>query len=166
MAATGTTPSPHHGKTGCGTKPMMDTSDLMPCRIAVACKRNSSKTPFCQQPANSPERIPFLSQFNVRLNLAIIAGPTICFAVGLNVVAASLARIIHERFCCNRGFAAAQASRQAGSPLGRSTSCSRMAPFLTAPRARHGRLTGSAASASVTLIMLRVATPQFRDEPS
>jgi hypothetical protein len=38
-----------------------------------------------------------------------------------------LARIIHERFCCNRGFAAATsldavgtASRQAGSPLGRS----------------------------------------------
>ena len=41
-----------------------------------------------------------------------------------------LARIIHERFCCIRGFAAATrldaagaASRQAGSPLGRSTDC-------------------------------------------
>jgi len=29
-----------------------------------------------------------------------------------------------------------QAYRRAGSPLGRSTSCSRMPPFLTAPRAR------------------------------
>src|ERR1700675_4808956 len=40
------------------------------------------------------------------------------------------ALIIHERFCCNRGFAAATsldavgpASRQAGSPFGRSTYC-------------------------------------------
>jgi len=46
-----------------------------------------------------------------------------------------LARIIHEHFCCNRGFSAATsldavglASRQAGSPLSRSTSCSRMPP--------------------------------------
>jgi hypothetical protein len=53
-----------------------------------------------------------------------------------------LARIIHERFCCNRGFAAATsldavgpASRQAGSPLSRSISCSRMPPSLAAPRA-------------------------------
>ena len=49
----------------------------------------------------------------------------------------TLARIIHERFYCNRGFAAAThlaadftASKRAGSPLGRLTSCSRMPPFL------------------------------------
>jgi len=49
---------------------------------------------------------------------------------------------LHEHFCCNRGFAAATsldavgpASRQAGSPLSRSTSCSRMPPSLAAPRA-------------------------------
>ena len=48
--------------------------------------------------------------------------------VGLSQKQRLLAPIIHERFCCNRGFAAA--SRQAGSPLGRSTSCSRMPPFL------------------------------------
>ena len=60
----------------------------------------------------------------------------------------NLARIIHERFYCNRGFAAATslaacftAPKRAGSPLGRSTSCSRMPPFLPAPRARlAGRL--------------------------
>jgi hypothetical protein len=59
-----------------------------------------------------------------------------------------LARIIHERFYCNRGFAAAThlaacftAPKRAGSPLGRLTSCSRMPPFLPAPRARlAGRL--------------------------
>ena len=48
-----------------------------------------------------------------------------------------LARIIHERFYCNRGFATATslaacftAPKRAGSPLGRLTSCSRMPPFL------------------------------------
>ena len=58
------------------------------------------------------------------------------------VRATVLARIIHEHFCCNRGFATATsldavgpASRQAGSPLSRSTSCSRMPPSLAAPRA-------------------------------
>ena len=58
---------------------------------------------------------------------------------------AELARIIHEHFCCNRGFAAATsldavgpASRQAGSPFSRSTSCSRMPPSLAAPRACLG----------------------------
>ena len=51
-----------------------------------------------------------------------------------------LARIIHERFSCNRGFAAATsldaigtASRQAGSPIGRSTYCGGLAPFFLAP---------------------------------
>jgi len=59
-----------------------------------------------------------------------------------DVKISDLARIIHEHFCCNRGFAAATsldavgpASRQAGSPLSRSTSCSRMPPSLAAPRA-------------------------------
>src|SRR5574340_734201 len=47
------------------------------------------------------------------------------------------------------------ACRRAGSPLGRSTSCSRMPPFLTAPRAGHGRLTDLPASTSVALIILR-----------
>ena len=59
-----------------------------------------------------------------------------------------LARIIHERFYCNRGFAAAThlaacftAPKRAGSPLGRLTSCSWMPPRLPAPRARlAGRL--------------------------
>jgi hypothetical protein len=46
-----------------------------------------------------------------------------------------LARIIHERFHCNRGFAATTGLDAAGSPLGRSTSCSRMPPFLPAPHA-------------------------------
>jgi hypothetical protein len=68
----------------------------------------------------------------------------------------SLARIIHERFCCNRGFAAAtnleavgMASRQAGSPFGRSTYCFK---YASLPR-------GSAR-------LSRVATARFRDEPS
>ncbi len=45
-------------------------------------------------------------------------------------LAARLARIIHERFCCNRSFAAATslhaasaACRRAGSPLSRSLYC-------------------------------------------
>jgi hypothetical protein len=57
--------------------------------------------------------------------------------VGLSQKQRLLAPIIHERFCCNRGFAAATsldavgpASRQAGSPLSRSTSCSRIPPSL------------------------------------
>jgi hypothetical protein len=66
------------------------------------------------------------------------------------------ARIIHERFCCNRGFATATslgavgpASRQAGSPLGRSTYCFK---YASLPR-------GSAR-------LSRLATARFRDEPS
>src|SRR5688572_8659021 len=35
-----------------------------------------------------------------------------------------LARITHERFCYNRGFAAATSLRRAGSPLAPSTYCS------------------------------------------
>jgi hypothetical protein len=68
----------------------------------------------------------------------------------------TLARIIHERFCCNRGFAAATsldavgpASKQAGSPFGRSTYCFK---YASLPR-------GSAR-------LSRVATARFRDEPS
>ena len=48
----------------------------------------------------------------------------------------SLARMIHERFCCNRGFAAATRLRLAGSPFAPSTYCSSMPRALTAPRAR------------------------------
>ena len=48
---------------------------------------------------------------------------------------ADLARIIHERFCCNRRSAAATNLRQAGSPLAPSTYCSSMPRGLTAPRA-------------------------------
>ena len=68
----------------------------------------------------------------------------------------TLARMIHERFCCNRGFAAATsldavgpASRQAGSPLGRSTYCFK---YASLPR-------GSAR-------LSRLTTARFRDEPS
>jgi len=35
----------------------------------------------------------------------------------------TLARIIHEHFCCNRGFAAATSLRRAGSPKAPSTYC-------------------------------------------
>jgi hypothetical protein len=48
---------------------------------------------------------------------------------------AGLARIIHERFCCNRGFAAATSLRPAGSPLGPSPYCTSTHQVLTAPRA-------------------------------
>ncbi len=55
----------------------------------------------------------------------------------------SIARIIHERFYYNRGFAAATslhaaaaACRRAGSPLSRSTYRRGTPPSLVAPRAR------------------------------
>jgi hypothetical protein len=77
-------------------------------------------------------------------------------ATGTITVSHCLTRIIHERFCCNRGFAAATsqhaASRacwQADSPLGRSTDCFKSASL---PR-------GSARPS-------RLATARFRDEPS
>ena len=54
-----------------------------------------------------------------------------------------LAHIIHEHFCCNRGFAAATslhaataACRRAGSPLSPSTYCSSTSRSFAAPRAR------------------------------
>jgi len=47
-----------------------------------------------------------------------------------------LARMIHERSCCNRGFAAATGLRRAGSPLGPSTYCTSTPQVLRAPRAR------------------------------
>ncbi|MEK7352646.1 MAG: hypothetical protein AAB177_17365, partial [Nitrospirota bacterium] len=47
-----------------------------------------------------------------------------------------LARIIHEHFCCNRGFAAATSLRRAGSPLGPSTYCTSTRRGLAAPHAR------------------------------
>ena len=55
------------------------------------------------------------------------------------------ARNIHERFCCNRGFAAATsldaadpASGQAGSPLGRSTYCVKYASLPRGSRPARG----------------------------
>ena len=48
-------------------------------------------------------------------------------------------RMIHERFCCNRGFAAATSLRQAGSPLAPSTYCSSTPRGLAAPHARLAR---------------------------
>ena len=47
-----------------------------------------------------------------------------------------LARIIHEHFCCNRGFATATGLRRAGSPLAPSTYCSSTPRGLAAPHAR------------------------------
>ncbi len=64
--------------------------------------------------------------------------------------------IIHEHFCCNRGFAAttslnavSPASRQAGSPLGRLTYCF-----------KYASLPHSSAHLS------RLSTTRFLDEPS
>jgi len=51
-------------------------------------------------------------------------------------ISPKLARIIHERFCCNRAFAATTRLRLAGSPLAPSTYCSSTPRSLTAPRAR------------------------------
>jgi hypothetical protein len=45
------------------------------------------------------------------------------------------ARIIHERFCCNRRSAATASLRPAGSPLGPSPYCTSTHRVLTAPRA-------------------------------
>ena len=68
----------------------------------------------------------------------------------------SLTRIIHKRFCCNRGFAAATsldavspASRQAGSLFGRSTYCFKYASLP------HGSARPS-----------RLPSRRFRHEPS
>src|SRR2546425_2688488 len=47
----------------------------------------------------------------------------------------SLARIIHERFCCNRRSAATTCLRPAGSPLGPSPYCTSTHRGLRAPRA-------------------------------
>src|SRR5437870_8304729 len=69
---------------------------------------------------------------------------------------ASFTRIVHDHLCCNRGFAAVTsldavgtASRQAGSPLGRSTYWFK---YASLPRS-SARLS-------------RLATARFRDEPS
>ena len=45
------------------------------------------------------------------------------------------ARIIHERFCCNRRSAATTSLRSAGSPFGPSTYCTSTPQVLRAPRA-------------------------------
>jgi len=61
----------------------------------------------------------------------------------------ALARIIHERFCCNRGFAAAT-SLSAGGLAARSVDILLKDAFLPYGSARPSRF----------------ATPHFRDEPS
>ena len=48
-----------------------------------------------------------------------------------------LARIIHERFCCNRRSAATTSLRPAGSPLGTTTYCTSTHRILTAPRGKE-----------------------------
>jgi hypothetical protein len=83
----------------------------------------------------------------------------ICFRIKVRSARRGLTRIIHERFCCNRGFAAAtclprfawrrQACRRTCSPLSPSTYCFKYASVL------HGCACPS-----------RHATPRFRDEPS
>ncbi|MGB4896269.1 MAG: hypothetical protein WBO94_17295, partial [Nitrospira sp.] len=60
-----------------------------------------------------------------------------------------LARMIHERFCCNRGFAAAT-SLSAGGLAARSVDILFKDAFLPHGSARPSRF----------------VTPQFRDEPS
>jgi hypothetical protein len=52
-----------------------------------------------------------------------------------NLTSATLARIIHERFCCNRRSAAATGLRPAGSPLVPSPYCTSTHRGLRAPRA-------------------------------
>jgi len=47
----------------------------------------------------------------------------------------ALARITHERFCCNRRSAATTSLRPAGSPLGPSPYCTGTHRVLTTPRA-------------------------------
>ena len=47
---------------------------------------------------------------------------------------ASLARIIHEHFCCNRRSAATTSLRPTGSPLGPSTYCTSTPQVFRAPR--------------------------------
>lgn len=61
----------------------------------------------------------------------------------------SLTRTIHERFDCNREFAATTSLRRAGSPLATSTYCFKYASLSQ----------GSAC-------LSRNATSQFRHEPS
>ena len=88
-----------------------------------------------------------------------------------------LARIIHDHFCCNRGFAAATsldavgtASRQAGSPLSRSTYCWGQAPFFLATVPVMSSGTGTAADGGASPLasarLSRVTTARFLDEPS
>ena len=69
--------------------------------------------------------------------------------LGLVSAESILARIIHERFCCNRGFAAAT-SLSAGGLAARSVDILFKDAFLP-----HGSARPS-----------RCATPHFRDEPS
>jgi len=55
-----------------------------------------------------------------------------CFAENLP---SDLARVIHERFCCNRRFTAATGLWPTGSPLGSSTYCTSTRRVRPAPRA-------------------------------
>jgi hypothetical protein len=56
------------------------------------------------------------------------------------------ARIIHERFCCNRRSAATTSLRPAGSPLGPSPYCTSTHRVFTAPRACLARRLGDFAT--------------------
>ena len=58
--------------------------------------------------------------------------PSACM-VGVFRIETGLARIIHDRFCCNRRSAATTSLRPAGSPLGPTTYCWGLAPFFLAP---------------------------------
>jgi len=67
-----------------------------------------------------------VGRYHFRLNSGINLVPF----MGIGLIHADLARIIHERFYCNRGFADAThlaacftAPKRAGSPLGRLISC-------------------------------------------
>jgi hypothetical protein len=55
--------------------------------------------------------------------------------MGSTMLKGRWARIIHERFCCNRRSAATTSLRPAGSPLGPSTYCISTRRVLTAPHA-------------------------------
>jgi hypothetical protein len=54
--------------------------------------------------------------------------------MGTHSSSMTLARIIHEHFCCNRRSAVPTSLRPVGSPLGSSTYCTSTPQVLQAPR--------------------------------
>jgi hypothetical protein len=80
------------------------------------------------------------------------------------------ARIIHERFCCNHGFAAATRLRLAGSPLAPLDVLLGTGALLFGACPRLGSKTGTAkygeASPLGSACPSRNATARFRHEPS